>query len=695
MKFIKKHSRALKTAAFLLATVLILGICNFVVRPVWTDWNNYNTTHGIYEEPKNTIETLFVGKSAVMNAIIPIQLYEEYGICAYDLSTEDQPMLASYYWVEEGYRLHSETLDTVVLDVSGLCVPAEESFYHKALDAMHFSSVKLDAVRAYSGNFEQTIQNLIPLLSYHARWSDLSDEDIQKAGYEPELSLRGYNYSTSSLLDEADNYDEISLPLYETDAGGEVNPLDLEALSYLEKMTEFCDEKDIRLILIKNPSEFIWDSAFSNAVQAVADSYGLEFLDLNLDPYYDETGFNFATDSIDNQHANYRGASKITSYIGKYLSEECGCRDVRDDNTYKFMEEELEEFNRISAGEELCEITDPCEYLSYLNENGDYTVFLSVKTEAAKNLTNAQREYFASVDLNDLANLSTKASYLSVIENDQVLKELSEADPQNEEGSPVNYSGTLKDGTTYSVISGGKNLGNTSSILIDGEEYSPDSRGLNIVVYDNLRGEVIDAAVFDTHVAPEREDQDASRRLQSELVNGASFADLEGKDRLLFQYDRACENKKVLLNLQKETASDGFVPYLETFYGISDMDIYLTVKNDASGCLTDKERETLSDLGLEELSEISYQDSYLALIEDGKVVFEQRNQGKTPLEASFDKAELSSGGYTSGDVSSVLIDGKEYSPAGDGINVVVYDTCLQTVIDTAVFSPGAETPGEK
>jgi len=43
-------------------------------------------------------------------------------------------------------------------------------------------------------------------------------------------------------------------------------------------------------------------------------------------------------------------------------------------------------------------------------------------------------------------------------------------------------------------------VGNYCSIRIDGVEYAKNRRGLNIVVYDNRAGEVVDSVAFDTHV---------------------------------------------------------------------------------------------------------------------------------------------------------------------------------------------------
>lgn len=50
----------------------------------------------------------------------------------------------------------------------------------------------------------------------------------------------------------------------------------------------------------------------------------------------------------------------------------------------------------------------------------------------------------------------------------------------------------------YFMKSGGYEHGNTSSIMINGIEYSKNRRGLNFVVFDENRMKVIDQVSFDT-----------------------------------------------------------------------------------------------------------------------------------------------------------------------------------------------------
>ncbi len=349
-KTINGCKKLAKTLLFLLLAAVIFAWANEIAQPIWTDWANYDRTEGFYEVPENTIETVFLGTSVMVNGIIPAELYENYGISAYNLGSEQQPMLATYYWLEEAYRLHSESMTTVVLEPSAIRLEVKNAFYRKALDGMQFSTIKMHAVKDHANDFSEMISMLIPVFSYHDRWKSLTETDFQKSSYEPDVSIRGYNLVSTQYVDKVASYSKMAIPDYEgaDESVGEADPAD-ESLEYLIKIIEFCEEHELRLVLVKTAIIAQWSSGWHNLVQSIADTYGLEFMDFNFDPYLEESGFNIATDTTDSTHMNYFGASKFTAYIGEYLSEECGNADHRGDEAYAFMDEELEDYQNVLA----------------------------------------------------------------------------------------------------------------------------------------------------------------------------------------------------------------------------------------------------------------------------------------------------------------------------------------------------------
>ncbi len=625
-----------------------------------------------------------------------MKLYEDYGICAYDLSTGEQSASSSYYWLKELYQLHSDTMDTVMFDVSMLRKEGTTASYHKAIDPMHFSSNKIQAAKEYSENFEDFLQNLIPLFSYHERWKELSSTDFLRFEHMPDLFLRGYTYSAQQEISNADSLSELHMPLLIPDGFEQGSELDETEIVYLEKIDSFCEAHNLKLVLIKTPTE--WSSSDHNSVQELANTYGLDFIDFNVEPYYSEIGYNLAADSIDaealnsNIHANYYGAMKLTDYIGCYLIEECGNHDVRGDERYAFMDEELDEYQQyISLQQSLLTETDPCNYIDTALNNDGFTIFISVKDDAASSLTEEQREYFASIGLTELSQLTNRSSYLAVIDHGNVITEKYQIDPgeKNATDDFISYTGTLRDGTAYTITSGGYNMANTSSIMIEDREYSGNQRGLNIVVYDNKLQEDFRYDNFDTCVAPERPAAFDEYHWETLIDEGTPASSLTGTDRIMYLYNRECENEKTAKLARREMVDkDGLITYLKSFWDDEDIDIYMTAQGDASTALTDYVREFLSDMGLSELAQLSSHDSYAAAVCGGEIREEERAYSKAPLEISGDKyAVKSAGSDDPSDNSSIIINGIEYKTEQDGIFIVVYDNITEMAVDTITFEP--------
>jgi hypothetical protein len=61
-------------------------------------------------------------------------------------------------------------------------------------------------------------------------------------------------------------------------------------------------------------------------------------------------------------------------------------------------------------------------------------------------------------------------------------------------------SGCFDNGITYQIASAGFYVGCYASIIIDGEDYAPGGRGINIVVYDSVHNRVVDKVAFDTYM---------------------------------------------------------------------------------------------------------------------------------------------------------------------------------------------------
>lgn len=679
----KKLKALLKFVAFVLIFSTILTITSTIVQPVWLSWNNYYTQKGFYTEKENTIETIFLGPSTMLTDVIPTELYEKYGICAYNLCTEQQPVLASYIWTEEVYKYHSESLKTVVFCVSELRDTSSKSIYHKALDNLKPSFTKFKALSYFNeGNIFQAALDMIPLYSYHGRWEEMTSDDIINLTLDPDNGTRGYHFDDTVY---GLNYVRRSVKNVTLDETAEPEEFVESSLLFFEWLVEFCEKKDLELILTKAPAKN-WNSALHNAAEELAEKHGLDFYDLNYGEYYEELGLIDTFDSSDGgTHMNYFGATKITDWFGRLLTEKYGATDVRNNPEFSFMDTQLERFRSLyQTRMELHQTDDITECLD-IAMNEDTTVFIMLNDTVTKNLTDEQRAYFKKVGLKTLSGIKDGDSYVAVIEGGKVKEEKLQAFDYVKNTYSLSYKGTLPDGKEYELKSGGSFHGKASSCLIEGEEKCFDERGIHIAVYNNKYSEFMYASYFDTHLESER---DCYKLEFNELVKDeekhGELQDNEIFMKALVRYndvETLKATKKEKLSLQNNYVTE----YLNFFRENEDAVIIITSKGDAVKAVTDENRATLKDYGLTKLSELKNGENYIAVITSEGISYEESGKKGEALTYTDGIFTVKSGDTESKITASVKVDGLEVSANKNGLNVVVIDKNSGDILSSGSF----------
>ena len=113
----------------------------------------------------------------------------------------------------------------------------------------------------------------------------------------------------------------------------ESDTLGKNAMAYLDKIRMLCEKNHIRLLLVKAPSKSpVWYDTWESQILEYASKYDLDYINfLNL---VDEIGIDYNTDTYDQGlHMNLSGAEKCADYLGKFLSETYGLKDLRSDKT--------------------------------------------------------------------------------------------------------------------------------------------------------------------------------------------------------------------------------------------------------------------------------------------------------------------------------------------------------------------------
>ena len=475
-----------RSVIFAAILVVLLVEVNRILTPKFYYDNQWPTTSGykgFYRMPENSVDVLFLGSSHAASAFNPQIFFNEYGIKSYNLGCEQQSLLTSYYWLREALRFQSPKaviLDTYMVFpyIENEPLNSEESCTRKAFDCMKWSGVKYDAVQDIC-RYDQS-QSLssyfFPNIRYHTRWTNLTEDDFTFAEKEEHYELKGY----VPFAEYGSNINYLPFKTGNLNDRAEMFPLMQE---YLDKIVDLCASEGIMLILVKTPatSESV---AMYNALSDYADQKGISFMDFNEEGLFYECGFDFAENMKDNWHSNIWGAEKLSSYMASVLY---GRLETYSHDFSEEWEDTDSYYQNILHDCSMTHIMDICAYLEAVRQER-YTILIAGRKDLS-GLPDEVLQKFRELGLE--MDYGTTDSYFASIHEGMI----------EEESSPerlVCYGSTRNRRTDYCIVSAGGISGtqDMASILIDNEEYAKNGIGINLVVYSNDTGKVVDSVCY-------------------------------------------------------------------------------------------------------------------------------------------------------------------------------------------------------
>ena len=131
------------------------------------------------------------------------------------------------------------------------------------------------------------------------------------------------------------------------------------------------------------------------------------------------------------------------------------------------------------------------KFADYINNlDNDYILFMSVKDDASASFNQDMKKAMNNLGLAYDLSGKYRNSYVALIDSGNVIYE-------NLSDERIEYSEQYA-GMDIDIVSAGFPSGNMSQIMINGIDYSKNTRGINIVVYDKQSGTVKDSVTFDT-----------------------------------------------------------------------------------------------------------------------------------------------------------------------------------------------------
>ncbi|MBP5594345.1 MAG: hypothetical protein J6Y02_03105 [Pseudobutyrivibrio sp.] len=479
-------TKIFRSLAFLAILGAILYNVNEILVPktnhnsvIWSYTDKYNQ---FYQMEENSIDVLFLGSSVVANAISPQEIYDDYGIRSYNLSSSGQSIFFNYYWLKEALKYQNP--QTVVLDSKFIfsmypdsAVNTTEGTYRECANSMKWSANKVEMINELCKNdpTQDKLSYYLTNMRYHTRWTEIQEIDMD-ASLTNHDELKGQSIMTGYGEDSYDPF----IPV-DSDIKADAVPLMEE---YLKKIVDLCKENSINLVFISLPD--VMTDAVNNRMIDYSKTFNVPYYNFCSEKIFYEIGAELPKENVI-EHENIWGAAKMSKYIGSILKEDFNVPSVEDEQ----WSSTSYYYHHMFSSADLVNVESMDEYLDMLSGDPQYITFVSVKDDAVRFITDEDIVRLNRLGLNAPFKDMFRYSYSAVVDL---------ADGSIEEISPdeqVVISGNLDDGQViYEVTSGGTNAGIACSIMINGDNYEVNGVGFNFVVYDRVTQKVIDSACF-------------------------------------------------------------------------------------------------------------------------------------------------------------------------------------------------------
>lgn len=459
-------TRAVKVVSFCLIFIYLFSYSYNVLS--WKDGSGGYDSAAItlYEELEdNIVDVTFLGSSHCFSSISNTKLWDDYGMGAFNMVISGQDLASSYYSMKEVFKTQSP--DVVCVELYGITFEKHAVTANIYRNALSFR---------YSENFFGVVDAIAPeedkkdyLLKWpiiHTRYRELEKEDF--------VSSYPVYLGDSTTATRVANIDE--LYIYN---GTDTSPVSEKNMEWIQKMVDCAKDNSAEICFFIVPyvaseeeqKQFRYVEEYLTAQNVAV---------INFFDKIEEISFDYRTDFSDKGHTNNSGAKKITAYIGDYLKSNYDLPDRRGDKRYKHWEDNSTAFRHQTENSLLVKTNDINDYLSYLSELENRIVIIS---------SNGEHIYPYTDITESLIKLGIDTDFIIyggvwVIDNGNVI-----------------FSSSDKDFLFYNDITEGtlavKGIDNNKSITINRKNYSRVDNGINIVVYDNVLGRMVEYMGFD------------------------------------------------------------------------------------------------------------------------------------------------------------------------------------------------------
>ena len=302
-------------ASFAVGILVLLIVCDNRSNGELLYRNSYVSNRDIPQaqidaEKPGQVDVLCVGNSLGFCSVASMDLYRNYGITSYNLSTAMQVPVETYFVIRDAVK--EQPVKVILWEANGLTKPC---------DALEFAGSRLS----------EEIKFIHPFTRYHYAWNNAV------SGKKMRPYFKGFVINEAVEPYTGGEYFDLS----DTSAIEAVNSVQHY---YFDKIKKLCGERGIKLVLFCNPSPVCYDAPTVNGIRKFSQDAGVDFLDGNSE--IEKIGIDWKTDTYDEgDHLNLSGSRKMTEFLAQYLKRECDLEDHRQDPGYQAWDDLLKAYD--------------------------------------------------------------------------------------------------------------------------------------------------------------------------------------------------------------------------------------------------------------------------------------------------------------------------------------------------------------
>lgn len=469
----KRITRIISVTVF----IFLFSTCFFLTYRMleWKDtYGNYlSSVKEMYATPKDTMELVFMGSSHTYGGVDPNFFWTEYGIPAFNMAISGQDKDSTVHSLLE--LLKKQNPKVVVVDVYALLWDRNEDMgnVYRNMLSLKVGKNSNELIRDYVEPEEQRKYFLRwPIV--HTRYKELSVYDFYKN--RASVVGRGFNYN---FVQNPIAFDENAV------ACTDVEPISEKNEAWVLELEQIAKENGIELLFIQIPTVVSpQEQAILNGFETFTTERGIPYLDLNK--HFHEIGLDVNADFVDKNHLNFWGAQKNTVYLANYLLNQYSFIDRQYEDGYELWDKNAEYEYHMLWGQSLenmpleqylSEVTAEPKVTTVLSLDGYYGATPTDWSIALAGLGLTEEDYQIYDGGKWVFQDGKKIDYIPNFENQTWSLDMNEFDT-------LSVATYLAD----EVIRGEINLNR--------EQLGYSQDGLNVVVYDQVRNEVVSVRNF-------------------------------------------------------------------------------------------------------------------------------------------------------------------------------------------------------